>query len=437
MPTVLPQWVEGALICLFGSTLTALGLVLQKHSHTLSAKAEVQQGRYYLRKWWVCGFLVFISAQVINMVAMAMTPQVVLSCLGAWTLVCNAAFAHLILGESLTAAQRLAVLGLVLAMATVVYNAPRPPPKAAVRRSGNDGDVAERLAGRFLSFEVEVLIAGTLMVVCLARSLAGIGAPRASTPQDAFDEAEAYARSIAALPEGELPPVEEAPRRVLAPLSWATLAAISAGYTALLFKCIAEIIAGGGLVAVYSWETYAIAAVALSCAPTELHCLNLALQTGEAIFVIPMYLTLGMMAQLTTGAVFFQEFKNFNSRSHAIGFAAGVALTVTFVVAMAKAQDDKQDAGELTSSLLEAEEESPELDAPRPSRSFPIAPEGSQAVSVAGFGGAIEVLEQAKTRERRRSEWPQAYRCRQTMRATSVGGRSLLTRADRATSSPV
>mmetsp|Transcript_117245 Transcript_117245/g.284341 ORF Transcript_117245/g.284341 Transcript_117245/m.284341 type:complete len:428 (+) Transcript_117245:54-1337(+) len=422
----LPEWSVGTFICIFGSTLTALGLVLQKHSHTIIEQSG-HEASYFLHRWWLLGFVIFFSAQIINMVAMAMTPQVVLSCLGSWTLVCNAVFAHLILDESLSSAQVVAVVGLVIAMVMVIYNAPRPDSDEPTR----DGD-AVHLAMRFLSPEVEVLSACFLGLLCCTRSLA-LGLQRAKR-----------LRAPAASPAAALPGTEEAdadaPRQILVPLSWAMLAAVAAGYTALLFKCIAEIVAGAvsrtgeSSGPWYCWEAYAILGVGLLCAPTELHCLNLALQSGEAVFVIPVYLTLAMMAQLTTGAVFFREFKNFHSEAHELGFGLGVLLTVVFVVAMAKAQDDHyQSPKDHTPDLRAPLVSEPEVQEPSPAKSVtcghtPAAEK--QVVSVAGFGGAIECLE---AHNRGRSELPLGLGAR--ARLAPPGRR--LTRLDRQASSPV
>lgn len=404
----IPAWGAGALICLFGSTLTALGLVLQKHSHIVSELAGDGTVAYFLQRWWICGFCIFLSAQIINMVAMAMTPQVVLSCLGSWTLVCNSVFARLILKESLPSAQALAIAGLVVATALVLYYAPRPDSVGVARYTA-----LPELVGRFLSPEFEVLTTSCLGLVCLARALA-VGVPQALRANSCTADLAARQHEY----------------RILAPLSWAIMAAIAAGYTALFFKCIAEIVAGaiaqpeGSVPPWCCWETYFIVVVALSCAPTELHCLNLALQTGEAVFVVPTYLTLGMLAQLATGAIFFQEFRNFHSRSHALGFSFSVLLTIIFVISMAKIQGtDRDDCGTkqaaapalrakllpepLTPELLDYIQTSASPEQHRPSSSAsPLLPPRSltprfeQRVSIAGFGGAIECLEVNRGRGR-------------------------------------
>jgi hypothetical protein len=322
--SAVPTWILGMLICLFGSTLSALGLVLQKYSHSKGSAAAVASA-YFLRKWWVIGFLIFLSAQLINMVSMAMTPQAVLSCLGAWTLVCNTLFARLLLGETVCRGQALAGLGLVGAMALVVYNAPRVP----VSQEGYHGDVL-LLAARFASPEFEWLTLLLVGAAFLARFLAmGLPPPSAAggCAGGAFLRLDCF-------------------RRILEPVSWAAAAAVAAGYTALLFKCLAELLAsharGPTAPPMWScWETYAMACMALWCAPTELHFLNLALQTGEAVLVVPTYLALGMLSQLLTGAVIFKEFQYFSSASHAFGFGFGTLLTLAFVALTARAQEKR------------------------------------------------------------------------------------------------
>jgi len=182
----------------------------------------------------------------------------------------------------------------------------------------------------------------------------------------------------------------------LLPVAWALMAAVSAGYTALFFKCIAQLIAGaamgGGTPFWQCWETYVLVAAAFSCAPSELHCLNLALQSGEAISVVPMYLSMGMLAQLTTGAVFFQEFKDFKSTRDMVKFAASVAFTLCSVVAMAKARADSTPVQPCEESTAKTPLLQIEIPEPSALMNMEIMTP-CRGVSVAGFGGAIESID--------------------------------------------
>jgi len=144
---------------------------------------------------------------------------------------------------------------------------------------------------------------------------------------------------------------EEAARKPVswAPTAWVLVAAISAGYTALFFKSVAEVVAGASTARSppwLHWQTWALVIVAFTNAPFELHCLNLALRVGDAVSVVPMYLSLGMVAQLTTGAVFFQEFRGFDSGLAIAEFLCSVALTLASVVAMSRARAEAEQQGE-------------------------------------------------------------------------------------------
>mmetsp|Transcript_3297 Transcript_3297/g.7798 ORF Transcript_3297/g.7798 Transcript_3297/m.7798 type:complete len:532 (-) Transcript_3297:124-1719(-) len=353
----IPVWIEGALICLFGSTLTALGLVLQKYSHSKAAEKveddevspvyqasskavvatvleEVEhdeyedtepetkaEGPYWKQPWWLLGFSLYIAAQLINMVSMAMTPQVVLSCLGSWTLVCNTMFAHWMLGEQINKYQAIAVVGLIVSTALVLASAPRPSPQEEARKPTVDD-----LITRFLSTDF-----GSLTIFAIFLALSARATIMQKNSKKGKHHPFSEASTIAASPQNE---------SVVA-LAWALCAALCAGYTALLFKCIAVLIAGATLapvVLLMQWEFYGLLFTALMVAPSELHCLNMALQNGDAVSVVPMYLAMGMLAQLLTGGVFFGEFRDFRSDREMASFAGSVSLTLSSVVFMARAQ---------------------------------------------------------------------------------------------------
>lgn len=462
----LPIWIQGTLLCLFGSTLTALGLVLQKQSHT-AAKEEAHllnltadtasQGEesYWSRPWWLLGFLLFLCAQLINMVSMAMTPQSVLSCLGSWTLVCNTVFARLILGECMSQTQVVAICGLILTTGAIISTAPRPLHDTGTIQSLS----IDFLVSRFTCWEFDcltvVLFASTCVTWVLGSSGRLLGVPSSRTfLTDSEDDEVAFGSAMSVTASATA--AAQLATKMAVPFSRAMAAAITSGYTALLFKCLSEIIASAGVAHLNSedgsgpwcyWETYAIAAVAVSCAPAELHFLNLALQAGDAIFVVPVYLALGMSSQLLTGMVFFQEYRNFASEDgaysvlHIAKFACSVCMALFFVVVMAKAQAEGVDVDSVTSCSpledpllihVEAEDEhsckdwSPPpavvvtgVDAdqmpttPSPAK-LPATPRktaGRQArgltiditVSVAGFGGAIECLDTVSNRARSRT----------------------------------
>eukprot|EP00746_Dinoflagellata_sp_MGD_P133691 gnl/MRDRNA2_/MRDRNA2_67441_c0_seq1.p1 gnl/MRDRNA2_/MRDRNA2_67441_c0~~gnl/MRDRNA2_/MRDRNA2_67441_c0_seq1.p1 ORF type:complete len:433 (+),score=86.97 gnl/MRDRNA2_/MRDRNA2_67441_c0_seq1:180-1301(+) len=285
---------------------------------------------------WVIGFATWLAAQIINFVAMAMAPQVVLSCLGLWSLVCNMVFAHLILGETILRDQALVMLCLMVSVAIVIVNAPQPTAEKVKR----GGDV-ETLAADFLHPDFQLLTAcflgGILALWCLAVGSRWI-----------------FRRSSGDGSDGENREAWEGYVGDLQPIAWAASSAAATGYTALLFKCIAQVLISTAdtdenmvsqkVASPWTlWQTYAILVSAMVLAPTEVHLLNMALKCGDALLVVPMYFALGMLAQLLTGAVFFQEFKDFQSQWQANFFVTGVVLALLCIIMMARVQQSQVD----------------------------------------------------------------------------------------------
>lgn len=77
-----------------------LGLVLQK----LSARKLTGKTQAYLQPFWVLGFLLYITGQLLMPCALAYAPQSLLSCLAPSGLLANAVLTPLVLGERLRSA---------------------------------------------------------------------------------------------------------------------------------------------------------------------------------------------------------------------------------------------------------------------------------------------------------------------------------------------
>ncbi|KAG6813791.1 hypothetical protein H0H92_007203 [Tricholoma furcatifolium] len=91
----------GIIIGLFASFVQSLGLTIQRKSHVLNQLLpEHQQRVEHRRPLWLLGFAVFISSNVIgSLVQIASLPVVILAPLGAVSLLWNALFARIILGD--------------------------------------------------------------------------------------------------------------------------------------------------------------------------------------------------------------------------------------------------------------------------------------------------------------------------------------------------
>ncbi|CAE8596817.1 unnamed protein product, partial [Polarella glacialis] len=145
------------------SALTALGLVLQKYSHTDNERCGKTR-LYYKQPWWLMGLAIFGIGQAVNLIAMALTPQTMLSCLGALSLVFNAVFAWSILRETVRTSEILPMAGMILGALLVVASTPVAP-------SHRHASAGEIIGGAMWQFFF-VLTAALLLVLLGALWLA-------------------------------------------------------------------------------------------------------------------------------------------------------------------------------------------------------------------------------------------------------------------------
>ncbi|KIK70979.1 hypothetical protein GYMLUDRAFT_33078 [Collybiopsis luxurians FD-317 M1] len=91
----------GIIIGLLASFIQSLGLTIQRKSHVLNQQLPEHEKRLeYRRPLWILGFAIFISSNILgSLVQIASLPVVILAPLGAVSLLWNAFFARLILGD--------------------------------------------------------------------------------------------------------------------------------------------------------------------------------------------------------------------------------------------------------------------------------------------------------------------------------------------------
>jgi len=283
---MLPSWMWGALLTLVGSTLTSLGLVLQKYSHERNMRKESASVKYYLQKWWVAGFSIWIFAQVVNLAAMGLAPQTVLSCFGSWTIICNILIARVVLGERVGCAEVMAMVGLLFGSGLVLVGAPH---EMAPHVSGDIHAIWDLLVCRH-----SLALTLTFGVTALALKAVLSGA-----------------------------------------LYWVLSAAILTGFTALLFKCVSLMLVALPSGMPSPWvcpQAYVILVCATCCGVLEVHTLNLGLRLGKAVLLTPIYMSTGMLAQILTSGVLLNEFGQFASMQQAAAFCLGVGISMGFIM---------------------------------------------------------------------------------------------------------
>jgi len=355
-------WLWGVLLCVAGSTFTALGLVLQKYSHMNNQAQSLKVGSVYFRQtWWIVGFAVFLVAQVVNFVSMGMAPQVMLSALGVWSLVSNTVFAWIILGERLQPQEFSAMSGIIVGVLLVISGTPASRSPTLVFKR----DVVD-VSHDFFAFKF------LMLVVCLVGFVGSIGAVSFKF----------YRQSV--------------------PLFWALVSAVATGFTTMLFRCVSLLLVSPSLGQESPWhhvQLYVLLATAGLIAVGQVHSLNMALQVGDAMTVVPAYYALGMLAQILTAAVFFKELDDFEGWLQAAMFWGGVALLIACVVWMTRVHISAETelppspkAGDSPKDLLKPPEESPKgrqrtmtyLDMDALPESFPEGRQRIYSVSVTG-----------------------------------------------------
>ncbi|KAK1233580.1 hypothetical protein PQX77_003266 [Marasmius sp. AFHP31] len=95
----------GIVIGLLASFVQSLGLTIQRKSHVLNERLpEHEQRLEYRRPLWLLGFAIFISSNILgSLVQIASLPVVILAPLGAVSLLWNAFFARILLGDVFSA----------------------------------------------------------------------------------------------------------------------------------------------------------------------------------------------------------------------------------------------------------------------------------------------------------------------------------------------
>eukprot|EP00746_Dinoflagellata_sp_MGD_P000618 gnl/MRDRNA2_/MRDRNA2_101116_c0_seq1.p1 gnl/MRDRNA2_/MRDRNA2_101116_c0~~gnl/MRDRNA2_/MRDRNA2_101116_c0_seq1.p1 ORF type:complete len:330 (+),score=37.46 gnl/MRDRNA2_/MRDRNA2_101116_c0_seq1:151-1140(+) len=282
-------------IMLMGNTLSAIGLLIQKYAHKDGA---TEWTSYFCSPTWLCGFSIFIIAQILCWLSLALAPQAVLACLTCWSTVVTCVVAPLFLDETVTVFRLMSVLIMIFGCTWVIFSGPRV----------------------YSVFTVEILIAQSQNILFLVISgvtlvyLIGCAIKAAlskSTPR-------------------------------LTALQYTILAATIGWYSVLTAK-----ITSGLFFSSWHhthnqfdrWESWVMVVLMISLAVTNLHFLNMALSIGDAVFVVPMYEAMAIFGQTLLGGIFFKEFQELDWFAH-VNFWFGLSVILLGVVLLARKGPD-------------------------------------------------------------------------------------------------
>mmetsp|Transcript_219 Transcript_219/g.486 ORF Transcript_219/g.486 Transcript_219/m.486 type:complete len:390 (+) Transcript_219:72-1241(+) len=331
-------WVYGLVLGLVANCLAALGLVLQKYSHVRNQSYGPNSTFFLKHRWWTLGFFSFTVAQCVNLLAMAFAPQVMLSCVGACTLVFNVLFAYTILGERVLWRQFMATVGVIGGLTLVVTGTPSA--------TGPVLDSVQAVTDLVLQARALYVLAGSLffLVLCGLFTL--------------FVATELF------------------------PFYWSLFAGVLSGFTMAGFKDVSLALSLGKM----PWSNlrfYAVAAMSAVSAFAQLFSLNLGLKTGNAMTVVPLYFAFGMLSQVLTAGIIYEELK-FQVWWYAAIFCTGgvVVLVGTVVMAQSQVELESLARGDAEASANPQEEASPKQ---RPTQ--PLLKESTSQREREAYGG--------------------------------------------------
>jgi len=294
-------WAIGVIVTLFGATLTVVGFMVQKQSHSATTSTD-SFGRtgaptrpYWMEGRWLLGGLIWLLGNLICWVALGLAPQSVLAAINCWNIVITLVIAPLLLGEPVST--RTAWSAVILACGT----------------------------GWVVMFGPKVYQQHTVVLIVEALK----------KPQSIIAFALTFVFLLAMLVTG----YNRWRNRMSQTLSYVQFTAISATfawYATLLSKSTAKVLVASVQLhqSLYLNPVFWVLAAAFPvCAAAQMHFLNMGLKHGDAVTVIPIYEALSMTGQIVIGGLVFDEFASLGPRQHA-WFWPGVAIVLVGIISL-------------------------------------------------------------------------------------------------------
>jgi len=289
----------GVLCTVLGTSIVSLGFVMQKRAH------QVRNGRidsvpYFLEVPWIVAFLTYISGHLVCWLGLGMAPQAVLVQLNSWTVAATGVLGCIVLGETMTFQRFIFIAWLAIGCGLVVTNGPQ------TNTSETLASLSQRAANHNVHVCALVMISACFMVLHMRIFF---GPARSSVKQSA----------------GTL----------------TLIAAIIAWFSSITSKCTSSLT----LTAVRHvdadvfthWQYWTLHGLMLFLGCLNMHFINLALQKGEVLFVLPLYEALSILGQVILAGIFFDEFESLR-RHQLVTFFAIVLFVVGGLIGLSADQ---------------------------------------------------------------------------------------------------
>ncbi|KAF0688255.1 Aste57867_20125 [Aphanomyces stellatus] len=303
-------------ICLVGSTISNLGLNMQKYSFMLQQHLPDHERKPYNTQWrWWLGFLGVGIGSVADFAALSFAAQSIIMPVGAFTLVCNIFFAHYWLKEKLT---RNDLIGTVLICVGAVL-------VTAFGDHGNREYTLDALIHLYYRWD---MLGYLIAIIVVVWTLFGM-----------LKKAELTLKKKG--------PMSKEYKKVLKihPLSYAGLAGTFGAQSVMFAKSTGELIkqSARGDNQFTKVLTYVIILGMVLTISLQTHCLSLGLKYFDALYIVPVFQCFFISFSVIGGAVYFQEFKNFDTTQWIV-FPVGVLITIAGVIVLSS-REMQHDAG--------------------------------------------------------------------------------------------
>mmetsp|Transcript_29654 Transcript_29654/g.80167 ORF Transcript_29654/g.80167 Transcript_29654/m.80167 type:complete len:473 (-) Transcript_29654:50-1468(-) len=295
------------IIAFCGSTLTVMGMVLQKYAHQKMLEGEDirnddltdkdrclrEQYCYLLNFRWILGLAVFAVGNAVTWVALGMGPNSVLACFNSWNIIFSMVVAPMWFGERVPPTAKLSAVVLIGGCIWVTICGPRSYRLHTI-------DSINMLFARF-PFTLCCIICMTILAA-------------AKIKHWFWQKERVWSAS--------------------ASVQITSMASIFSCYAVLFSKCTSMLVQSSvlsNISQVGSWQFYLWSCATVVCGICQIYFLNESLRHGFASFVIPAYESMGMALQIIVGGVFFREYRKFTLAKH-LSFWPGVLLVLSGLV---------------------------------------------------------------------------------------------------------
>lgn len=344
------SFLGGVLIGVFGQGLSSLGLVLMKKSHN-SLKAWYKNIRWYL------SFLVFISGNISNAIALSLAPQSVISALPVLVLVYNSIWAPLFLKEKLHRRDFFGILVTVAGVLLVVIFGPK-----------TEGDYDNETLLHFFKDKVFIIYGSIVLSITVISCLLNVVIQKnlssdSSKSKSSSSSPPTLKFASTTTPSSSSPKkdtVEYGLLQKAAAISASISPAILSSFNAILSKIVGELVVTTIKTSnqFNSWHPYIFILALVITNTTQIILLQKALANFQALQIIPTYQALLTIFAVIGGGIYFQEFLSFLHKPiyYPILFGFGLLFAVLGVMILPQRGADTKDYSS-SGSGSESEEE--------------------------------------------------------------------------------